>query len=417
MFSRSPFDLQRMREPIGARHLDNLRWSGGCRDRREMWLPGASGWVLSRVACGRCSQCRRSKKLSVCNSALMELDGSGWAAFVTLTFDDRKSEPHWSKILDLGHMQRFHKRCRINAERGQGSFAGRDCKSWRYMQAGEYGTKKGRAHYHAIIFGTGDRPDWPEGNRVHIPEWPYGHCQIRFDVGLRNINYVAKYMMKAEGGEAVYSCSNRPALGAFASMEAALHLAVTVGSRALPRNFRLSVPTLTDWQSAPLLGAKRRHFIAAFAEAHGLEIMQLAPLSPEIMGPSIRAAAKYEALKRERDEWRALAGEPELRRSKLDKLIDGMRDEINRSASLFKSAKAVEQAQETAEHLAALPVMVPDPHFVPDNWRDDRRSRFSRDRRQRSPPLPFYGAPSLQEALQGVYSTEKPGLTRQNPAS
>ena len=83
------------------------------------------------------------------------------SCFVTLTYDSAHLPP--SGTLNKRDLQLFFKKFRKAGH------------TVRYFAAGEYGTKKGRPHYHAILFGYRARPD----ALVRVSE--KGHPQWRDD--------------------------------------------------------------------------------------------------------------------------------------------------------------------------------------------------------------------------------------------
>ena len=123
-------------------------------------------------------------------------------SFITLTYNDDHLPSDGS--LNHVHFQRFFKRLRKH-------FNGRRI---RYYMAGEYGSKLGRPHYHAIVFGL-DFPDkrlWrktPAGSVLYRSNtlealWPFGYSSIG-DVTFESAAYVARYCLKKVTGDAAYS--------------------------------------------------------------------------------------------------------------------------------------------------------------------------------------------------------------------
>lgn len=119
-------------------------WSG---------LAGMDGY---RLPCGQCVHCRLERKDDwVCRIMHeRQLHDTGW--FITLTYDDK------------------HLPCRVN---GKASLVVKDAQDFmkrmrkdspyevRYFLSGEYGEKRGRPHYHLLLFGY-ELPDLvPAGER------------------------------------------------------------------------------------------------------------------------------------------------------------------------------------------------------------------------------------------------------------
>lgn len=97
------------------------------------------------VACGRCIACRINRTTEWTTRLLHERSVHQHAVFITLTYSDRFLPEQGS--LSKRDLQLYFKRLRRELER-MGSES-----SIRYYACGEYGEKKGRPHYHAIVFG------------------------------------------------------------------------------------------------------------------------------------------------------------------------------------------------------------------------------------------------------------------------
>jgi hypothetical protein len=148
------------------------------------------------VPCGRCIGCRldysRQWAIRCMHESQMHVDN----AFVTLTYDEEHLPDDYS--LDKRHLQLFFKRMRKALEPDR----------IRYFACGEYGDRKGRPHYHAIIFGwyPADAQLWRmrDGIRTYRSPlletlWTYGHSEIG-SVTFESCAYVARYVCKKIGG-------------------------------------------------------------------------------------------------------------------------------------------------------------------------------------------------------------------------
>lgn len=161
-----------------------------------------TGYAVSKLElpCGRCVGClmerARSWSVRIVHEASLHADN----CFVTLTFRDAKVS------LDYRDFQLFLKRLRKAA----GFF---DVTLWqwlpRFFVCGEYGSLRGRPHYHAILFGL-NFPDRvfdrlsPAGERLYrsaqLEElWPDGFSSIG-DVTEKSAAYVARYVTKKLDG-------------------------------------------------------------------------------------------------------------------------------------------------------------------------------------------------------------------------
>lgn len=185
------------------------------------------------VRCGKCSRCRYNRVKDLIGRNLAESQTSLRSYSVTLTYgpDEAGNKDHMhSRNLVYEDFQKYLKRLRKNFE-------------VRYFVAGEYGTVKGRAHWHTILHFYGSVPAFLEGevfNAVRVPEFypPSGtvmrageeyptrvsfherhwHHGLSYwaDATVDDIAYVAKYYLKKENDDRALSYVNRskyPPLG------------------------------------------------------------------------------------------------------------------------------------------------------------------------------------------------------------
>lgn len=127
------------------------------------------------------------------------LPGSPGSSFVTLTYDPAKLPADNSLSKEV--LQTFVRDLRYRT--------GKAVKV-RYLGCGEYGTRKGRAHYHLLVFGFSfpDRVKWQktrQGHQLYRSEllelvWPHGFALVG-DVTFESARYVGGYAMKKIGGE------------------------------------------------------------------------------------------------------------------------------------------------------------------------------------------------------------------------
>lgn len=142
--------------------------------------------------CGHCLSCRISKAREWSARLLHELSFWPCAVFVTLTYEDSFLPANCS--LRKRDLQLFFKRLRK-------SLGERKIK---YYACGEYGSKKNRPHYHAIIFGLGQDK---QSKDLIKDTWRY--CQwsnfqdskafgsVTYD----SCRYVSDYIFKKYNGE------------------------------------------------------------------------------------------------------------------------------------------------------------------------------------------------------------------------
>lgn len=150
------------------------------------------------VACRQCLSCRIRRQSALSLRALFEARTSLSADFWTLTY---AMSP---EALDYGDFSKFLKRLRKwNVEKG-------NLVPIRYLGVGEYGSKSGRPHFHALIFNSLS----PLGEALHTRLWPHGFVYIG-TVTPASVRYTARYCLKfeAKGREGVAHWSSKPTLG------------------------------------------------------------------------------------------------------------------------------------------------------------------------------------------------------------
>lgn len=161
-----------------------------------------AGPVPVSVPCGRCIGCRLERSRQWAVRLMHEAQSHADAAFLTLTYDPEHL-PAGGGLVKADFVK-FMKRLRRT----------RPPRSVRYFHCGEYGSKKRRPHYHAIVFGVPfeDRVFFKEesGNKLYrSPElerlWPFGASLIGA-VTFESAAYVARYCVEKMHffGEFVY---------------------------------------------------------------------------------------------------------------------------------------------------------------------------------------------------------------------
>lgn len=127
------------------------------------------------VPCGKCLVCLGNKRNDWSFRLMQEYKASDSSAFITLTYDNKYLP---ESGVSIRHFQLFMKRLRK-----------RFSERLRYYAVGEYGTKTGRPHYHAIIFNF-------EGDEKFLRSvWPFGLVHIG-KVNQASIMYVTKYVIQ-----------------------------------------------------------------------------------------------------------------------------------------------------------------------------------------------------------------------------
>jgi hypothetical protein len=156
-----------------------------CVSPTVIYLEGVEGPKVQQVACKWCWSCQKNRLNDLVGRCLLEQSESDWSIALTLTYDDNKlTHPSQTKVIHKNDAQDFLKRLRRSFK-------------VRYLVAGEYGSKKGRVHFHLVLFGKGNPPAWPSG-MCNLPGklWPFGHVFVDREVDEKSIRYIAKYLLK-----------------------------------------------------------------------------------------------------------------------------------------------------------------------------------------------------------------------------
>lgn len=155
------------------------------------------------VPCGKCEGCRLDYTKLWSTRMVYEFEETKKAVFITLTYrdEDLPLADDGTPTLCKRDVQLWLKRLRKHLARKDITI--------RYYLCGEYGPKRERPHYHAILFGVSlnDIPDLvylganPElhyssyTSPVWQDIWSHGYIKIT-DVTARVCDYVARYVLK-----------------------------------------------------------------------------------------------------------------------------------------------------------------------------------------------------------------------------
>jgi hypothetical protein len=157
--------------PIRAWRTD----SGDVRLNKE--VPDAAPLALP---CGGCLGCRTSAAKAWALRCQLELQQHRNAVFTTLTYDPQ----HEPVTLEKRHLQLWLKRVR----KALGT-----ARPIRFFASGEYGEKRGRPHYHALVFGAAQNDA-----QLLDAAWGMGHTRTERITPAR-IAYTAGYVNKKIG--------------------------------------------------------------------------------------------------------------------------------------------------------------------------------------------------------------------------
>ncbi|AXH76192.1 MAG: replication initiator protein [Microviridae sp.] len=168
-------------------------------------------WIL--VPCAKCNFCLQNRRVQWAFRNNQEMKQALTANFITLTYDDEHlpTQRHTSNTFSFAtlrkeDLKKFHKHLTTQQTRAlltqkkKYKYNSTEYKKlklkWKikYYSTGEYGTKRNRPHYHAIIFNL---HPWVieklELNKI----WTKGNIHFG-EVNGQSINYVSKYLIDAD---------------------------------------------------------------------------------------------------------------------------------------------------------------------------------------------------------------------------
>lgn len=131
--------------------------------------------------CRKCDQCRTARRMHWIGRGLAEARFSKSLWMLNLTYrDDVKGS-----ALTYSDVQLMFKRLR------KAGF------EFTYIVVGEHGSKRGRAHWHVLVFWKGDEPPVEFGKRIQWPFWDHGHSFIERPRSMASATtYVIDYIDK-----------------------------------------------------------------------------------------------------------------------------------------------------------------------------------------------------------------------------
>lgn len=235
----------------------------------------------AKVPCRVCGQCRENLVNDWLGRCRAEMETSAHTFFVTLTYgnDDKYGSVEDNldaKKLNYQHVKHYlmllRKWTRLNAV---GRPVVYEKTRLRYFAVGEYGSEKGRAHWHLLIFCEGRIPpnvaiSWPgmDERFMHTHQgggllWPHGFSHWRVAT-IGSARYLIKYITKTDiraGQEKRMGLSIKPPLGdAFFRIRAA----ELVLAGLSPQNCWYEFPDCV-YLSGPRKGQARQFFLGGSA--------------------------------------------------------------------------------------------------------------------------------------------------------
>jgi hypothetical protein len=179
----------------------------------------------TEVACRKCWQCKRNRVNDLVGRCIAESKYAKQTYAVTLTYANQAGVNAVSLVYKdvQDFMKRLRKRYKV-----------------RYICAGEYGTAKGRAHWHIILFFRGNAPKVEEDVRVNWKYWDKGYSYFQ-QPDWKGFQYVLKYVLKdtdLDSADSHLAMSKKPPLGyEFFEQLAKEHVEQAV----LPRSFKYKI--------------------------------------------------------------------------------------------------------------------------------------------------------------------------------
>lgn len=221
-----------------------------CINPQTIWIDRETS---ATVRCRDCWQCQREKMMDWVGRAIAEQKSSSRTLALTLTYAGDGPE---TRTLVYSDVQKFLKKLRFDGYKV------------RYLVAGEYGSQKGRAHWHLILFFKHKFPEVELDRRITWKYWDHGLVYFQ-NPDFRGFAYVLKYILKGKAKqEGHFGMSKKPPLGHEYLTCELVHRYVKAG--LAPRDFKFSWPDVQSRRGKPLIfnmtGVTRRNFVDAFVQ-------------------------------------------------------------------------------------------------------------------------------------------------------
>lgn len=161
----------------------------------------------TQTACHKCWQCHENTVNDYVGRCIAETKTATSVFSVTLTYGRNSADDvihERAVVLTYSDVQKYLKLLR------------RHHYKVRYLVAGEFGAKKGRAHWHIVLIFKGKVPHHELGANFMEAHWPHGYSYWQ-KPDWPNLRYVCKYVLKEMGDDerqGHLSVSKKPPLGA-----------------------------------------------------------------------------------------------------------------------------------------------------------------------------------------------------------
>lgn len=154
------------------------------------------------VPCRKCWQCRENRVNDWVGRCIAETETATASSSITLTYGGGMHER--AAVLTYSDVQKYFKLLRRHGF------------PLRYFAVGEYGSVKGRSHWHLVVFWQDRVPPHDAEERFMEPHWPHGWSYWERP-SAASIRYVCKYIQKdiaAAERQGHLAMSKKPPLGA-----------------------------------------------------------------------------------------------------------------------------------------------------------------------------------------------------------
>lgn len=157
--------------------------------RKNKMLGSGENQFTQKIPCGKCPQCAKRKISDWMFRFEQESKVSRNARFVTLTYSNEylPKTQEGKPTLRKKDFQDFIKRLRY--------YENKDGNKKRivYYGVGEYGSKRGRPHYHAIVYNCGNTDNISNA-------WKFGRLEYP-EAGNGSVGYTLKYISKPKSAK------------------------------------------------------------------------------------------------------------------------------------------------------------------------------------------------------------------------
>lgn len=171
------------------------------------------GEHVALVPCGQCMGCRLDKSKEWAIRILQETKEHETSIFITLTYDEANVPVSLDGPRITTFIKDLRRRLDYRVEKGE---LPEEQKKIKFFAIGEYGEKKGRPHYHAILFGgpfARKNGNDEEPSRSGGAQWTHDDISAVWSEGIHRISevtfesaaYVARYSLKKITGAAASS--------------------------------------------------------------------------------------------------------------------------------------------------------------------------------------------------------------------